>query len=745
MIASRSISTISGTQAADDYIYGDTNNPVSHIIRGGNNLTKFSVKRIITLFVVCLVLILVLILAYRYNNVRSAEFRTRGNDFQILQNGQWSDFLIKGVNMGAGKPGSFPGEMQINKEEYSRWFKQIADMNINVVRVYTILSPDFYEALFEYNMFTSEPIYVIHGVWLNEEAMVKNNDAYFPEIKDDFEKEIKTLIDVLHGKCEIEPRNGHASGTYRWDVSPYIIGYILGIELDAEFVINTNELNAGITNFDGNYLYTENASPHECWLAQMGDLAISYEQEKYSVQKCVSWSNWLTTDPLEHTNEPMPEAEDAVSVDTEHILIKETYTAGLFASYHIYPYYPEFMMYQPEYASYIDQSGKLNPYEAYLLDLVAHHNVPVLVAEFGVPTSRGNTHENVITSYNQGFITEEKQGEYIADMFDSIIAADCAGGIIFTWQDEWFKRSWNTSDLDDPERRAYWSNYQVSEQFYGILTFEPGEKKSVSYVDGDISEWSDDKLVCQSGDLSLYMTSDAKFVYLMLKNDGGNIDFEQYIIGIDSVEEQGNFNFNDMGISFSGAMDMVVVMDGQDNSRILTDAYYDVWYRLHSLIYVLERNTQYEQKNSGIFNPINLILRNEITLPLTGELLPQSSYETGRLLHGNANPDSADFNSLADFMINSQSNAIEIRIPWQLLNVADPSAKKVIGDLYEYDYFDTNLTNIEGFSLEVIALENGEEKERADGYYFWNPWEEPEYHERLKKSYYILQEYFSKY
>jgi len=703
-----------------------------------------SKKRIGLTIIILVIVIAVLLIFLQYRHNHNVEFRTTESRFEILQDGEWKEFMIKGVNMGAAKPGAFPGEMMISKEEYSRWFKEIAEMNANTIRVYTILSPDFYEALFEYNLFAKSPIYLFHGVWLNEEAMAEYNDAYASEITDDFENEIKKLIDVLHGNAVIPANPGHASGTYRWDVSPYIVGYILGIELDASFVINTNEKNADITFFDGDYLYTENASPHECWLAQTGDFAISYENDKYGEQKPISWVNWLTTDPLEHSAEPSPE-EDAVSVDTEHIMAKDTFRGGLFASYHIYPYYPEFMMYQPEYANYVDDEGKSNPYKAYLLDLRAHHSIPVLVAEFGLPASRGNTHENVITGYNQGFMSEQQQGEYVADMMDSIVSADCAGGLIFTWQDEWFKRSWNTMDYDEADRRPYWSNYQASEQHYGLMSFDPGDKRSICYVDGDITEWADKEAVCQSEGLKLHMMSDEKFVYILIQGDGGKVEETQFVIGIDSISGQGNTIYPELGISFLGAVEYAVIIDGKEQSRILVDAYYDIWYRIYSLLNIIEERESFEQKNSGIFNPINLILNIQLELPLTGEIIPQHSYETGKLLHGNANPDSADYNSLSDFYINPENDSIEMRIPWQLLNVADPSSKKIVGDLYENASFNTNITDIDGFSLEIFTVTNGEVQKHGDGYYSWNMWEEPKYHERLKKSYYIVQDNFAKY
>ncbi|MFP3472391.1 hypothetical protein R0J90_20260, partial [Micrococcus sp. SIMBA_144] len=69
--------------------------------------------------------------------------------------------------MGIAKPGSFPGETAISKEEYLRWFKQIGAMNANALRIYTIHPPEFYEAFYEYNQMADEPLYLFHGAWVN--------------------------------------------------------------------------------------------------------------------------------------------------------------------------------------------------------------------------------------------------------------------------------------------------------------------------------------------------------------------------------------------------------------------------------------------------------------------------------------------------------------------------------------------------------------------------------------------------
>jgi hypothetical protein len=72
-----------------------------------------------------------------------------------------------------------------------------------------------------------------------------------------------------------------------------------------------------------------------------------------------------------------------------------------------------------------------------------HHDLPVLVAEFGIPASRGLTHENVY-GLDQGNHSEKEQGLKVKQLFEDIVEEKMAGGMVFSWQDEWFKRTWNT-------------------------------------------------------------------------------------------------------------------------------------------------------------------------------------------------------------------------------------------------------------------------------------------------------------
>ena len=73
--------------------------------------------------------------------------------------------------------------------------------------------------------------------------------------------------------------------------------------------------------------------------------------------------------------------------------------------------------------------------------------------------------------------------------------AGSAGSCLFSWQDEWFKRTWNTLYAIDLDNTPYWSDYQTNEQYFGLLTFDPGEEVSVCYVDGDPAEWTQEDVL----------------------------------------------------------------------------------------------------------------------------------------------------------------------------------------------------------------------------------------------------------
>ncbi|PMC40676.1 hypothetical protein CJ195_02870 [Bacillus sp. UMB0899] len=680
---------------------------------------------------------------------------------QVYKNGKWEDMLIKGVNMGIAKPGTFPGETGITKEEYARWFDQISEMNANALRVYTIHPPAFYQALFEHNISTKNPIYLFHGVWVNEDVFFdedKKKTAYDPEVMDDFKAEIQRTIDIIHGNADIEERAGHASGKYVHDLSPYLLGWVIGVEWDPKAVVRTNEKYPDKTSFDGQYFTTSNSSPFEVWLAEMMDFTAKYEADTYNWQHPMSFTNWVTTDLLEHPAEPSEE-EDMVSINPNLIKAKETFYPGVFASYHIYPYYPDFLNYEEKYVNYVDHRGEKNNYAGYLNDMKEHHDMPVLVAEYGIPASRGLTHENV-HGYDQGHHSEQEQGQYLVSLYEDIVKEKMAGGLVFAWQDEWFKRTWNTMDYDNPNRRPYWDNIQTNEQHFGLLSFDPDTEEKQLLIDGETSDWENrnEQPIVEGKEQDIikdiFMSSDERGLFIRIDYDEKQWNPKNFNTSLllDTIKGQGQSTIPSVDSVKEDGIDFVVELNGEETSRVLIDSYYDTFYYHYGhLLEMIPMKNYANKKNNGVYHPIRLTLNKELTINNEeGQLkVPFSDYETGKLTYGNGNPEMENSSSLADFYI--KDGTLELRLPWLLLNVKDPSQKEIIGDLWSGKSLEDNSETIDSvFAKIVVSSKNKESVQQIPSSkgewikYSWDKWEEPTYHERLKKSYDYLQEAFGR-
>ena len=656
--------------------------------------------------------------------------RLKNNKFEVWRNNKWEALTIKGVNIGMGKPGYFPGEAAITEEEYYRWFKQIRAMNSNTIRVYTLQPPGFYRALKHFNDGRKEPLYVMHGVWIEEAALADSLDAYGEPTLSQFKEEMERLVDVVHGNRYVPFITGHAHGMYDADVSQYITAWIIGIEWYQHMVVNTNKKYADIGQYKGEFFETKGAAPFEYWLAEQMDTLTKYQYENYHWLTPMSFTNWVTTDILVHEDEPDKE-EDIVGVNPNVIYTKGAMNGtGQFASYHVYPYYPDFFNYDEHYLNFIDHRGETNSYAGYLRDLHEAHRMPILIAEFGVPASRGKTHDNVY-DFSQGFNSEQEQGEIIRHLFEDIMAEDLLGGLVFTWQDEWFKRTWNTVDYDDPDRRPYWSNVQTNEQRFGLMAFD----QHAVEVDGQYDDWKNVKPLIKTEDATLHVQSDESFLYMKIKSKHKNPR-----IIVDTVPNQGNTKENDTGDTFPGAIEYIIKINQQGESRIVQDLYYDYFNFLYAKqLDLMPDRMPIAKKDTGQFSTIDYVLNKAYTLPKSKRELPFTWYETGKLREGNSNPKAKAFDSLADYY--QQGDTIELRIPWLLLGATDPSRKMFLGDfIVANEKVDV--------ALEAINLGlyfEGQSTPTKLTPYTWQGWDLPQSKERLKASYPIVKKLFGEY
>ena len=666
---------------------------------------------------------------------------------------KWNTFNMIGVNMGTGYPDTFPNEFNIKKEVYLNWLEKIADMNANTIRVYKIQSPEFYKALSEYNNTHKKKLYLLQGINFDENLMNTDNNILDNNfLKDVIYKESDKTIKAVHGDLVYFDTKRNYLSTYSVDVSEYLVGYTLGVEWDKVFVDFNNIYNDGISPFKGDYLYCSyNARPFENFLAKWGDYVLGYEIEEYNKQPLISFCNWTETDSLINEvvlmkdNQKINKYKKAkeITINTNVINLTQKVKSGMFASYNVYPYFPMFLQYG-DYTKYKDETGKSNPYYKYLSELVKFHDCPVVITEYGIPSSRNRAYGDIIRGFSHGGLNEKEQGEAIKTLFYDIKKAGCKGSFLFTWQDEWYKRAWNELVISDLNGRNKWSNTQCVEQAFGILSFDPGKADKKCYPDGNYSEWTENDIIYKNKNQSISMKSDERFLYFYIKGSDIRNGKNKLNLAIDTHPKIGK---KQQGVhKFKNPVDFIIQISDNKSANLYVNKDYDI--NIYSMFDKLNSNSSLikifteRQKYSNISKDKNLDSNFKLVTRAGGDIesYKKSRYaliDAGKLVHGNGNPESKHFDSNADYYINGDK--IEIRIPWQLLNFRNPAEAEIIDDLRSNNY------EIVGKRIKDIkvAMYYDDTKEVNNfAKYKLKTWHKPEFHERLKESYYIMKEVF---
>lgn len=320
-------------------------------------------------------------------------------------------------------------------------------------------------------------------------------------------------------------------------------------------------------------------------------------------------------------------------------------------------------------------------------------------------------------------------------------------------------------DLDNPDRRPYWSNLQTNEEHFGVLGFEPGTKDSSILVDGEEKDWDLEgvKPIYQLKDKKnplkeVRISSDNGYLYFLLTyNHPVHFSKQGTYLLFDTVKDQGQTKIpltDQTNVQTNYGIDFLVKLTGSKDSRILVDSYYDpFYYEYAKMLHLTPEQPNASKKDNGVFDPIRLALDKGGIIPASQAKIPFRYYETGRLKYGDANPAHKDFDSLTDVSISKDKKIIEGRIPWQLLNVKDPSLKEGMGDLWKSGL--TGSQAMDGIRVAVAVANqqklemtlpqetNGLIEQSKSVLYQWRSWEEPAYYERLKNSYDSMKETYA--
>ncbi|MDD2620872.1 MAG: hypothetical protein PHC92_09425 [Syntrophomonadaceae bacterium] len=650
--------------------------------------------------------------------------------FQIIENGKWKKLFIKGVNIGAALPGKWFTEFPDDEEIYLNWFEKIGQMNANTIRIYTLLPPEFYNALQFYNSkHPDDKLWLLQEIWPEENPLEHNylRTGYIEE----YYQEIEYVLDAIHGKANIAARKGRAYGIYNRDVSQYVLGYLVGRELEPDEVIATNLLNKGYS-FKGKYLSSaNNATPTEGWLAMNCDYVMEYEENNYFSQHPVAIVSWPTLDVQEHDSEwnssglKLLEFNDKVSVDINNINTEARTKAGFFGAYHIYPNYPDFMNNEAKYNNYQDEQGRLR-YGGYLQEfIVGHQKYPALVAEFGMATGMGNAHSSP-DGLNHGGVTEKEQGNGIVRMMKSIQKEGYAGAIIFEWLDEWAKKTWITEPFMIPyDRHVFWHNAGDPEQNYGLLAMES------QYIRNQANLTSGNGAI-----KSILLNHDSTFLYIdMVLNKKPDFKQEKLYIGLDTYSrDKGELKFDPaINIQAPSGLEFLLLLNGNDNSKILVHPGYNI---------ANNRFSSYSSSN-GIFEEMKPLINKE-RITKTGQRIAAVYQEGSKLNYGKLSSNTYNHWYM-------EGNLIHIRIPWNKINITDPSSLMVLEDNSnpgEISRDTLKTVKTDGIIVSALwfDLKNKEKIDTLNSQkpYIWQGWDVPLYKERLKESYSIIQDYFSK-
>ena len=662
--------------------------------------------------------------------------RTHGNLLQVWQDEQWKDLFIHGINLGIAMPGKWFTDFPKDKALYYRWLTQFGELGANTLRIYTLLDPEFYHAFLLYNQLHPEqPMWLMQEIWPEEEP--HGNDYLDIDYQEEYQKEIVHVIDAVHGNATIAERRGRAWGTYTSDVSAYIVGYLVGRELEPHEVEDTDLLNEGYL-FNGDYIRTTAAaSPTEAWLAESTDYVLGYEESAYGWQHPVAIVNWPTLDPIEHPSErnekgeKVNESNDRTTVDINNLLPGPQLKAGLFGAYHIYPNYPDFMNNDPLYDTYEDEFGRFR-YGGYLKEFMEHHTAyPAVIAEFGLATGMGNAHFSP-DGYHHGSMTELQQGEGIIRMFEAMRTEGYAGGIIFEWMDEWTKKTWTTEPYMVPyDRHILWHNAVDPEQNYGILAYEAIKPKRAAVASSGAGAIT-----------HVELRLDASFLHIDMGFTGA-LDFskERLLIGLDTFgRELGELLYDkNLTISAPSGMEYLVVIDGKETSRLLAIP------PANGSQYKFSTYEGLEMR--GLFESMRK-LTNKARALQDGTPIP-ARYEDASKLHQGKLIGSTNHWKI-------EGNTLSLRIPWTRINVSDPSSGTVLDDkriFYTDPLRDVlHTTTSDGIAVSAALVQN--KTDRVLGTFpapamgvepvvlAWQPWNQPTFRERLKESYTQLQDYF---
>ncbi len=729
--------------------------------------------------------------------------RARNERFEIHGTRGWWPLFVKGVELAPVLPGQPPGAFADDSAGYAGWLDGIADLNANAVRVATLLPPSFYRALGAWNAAHPErALWLIQGL---EAPSPPAGDFADPHWTAVLRSDAREVLDAVHGEGEVVAQRGHAGGRYDADVSPWTLAYVLGFPWNPGLVAAFDARDPGRHTYRGRYFSMADGPALDAWLAARVDDLAGYEIERWNTLRPMAYR---MSAALASLRRPLGAAASRGALDPALIQPTPLNPAGWFASCRVFPFDPEPGAREP--AARARSSEGRSVWFGYLRDLRRREAwLPVLVDGYGVPSSRGAGRVQP-QGWDEGGHDEAEMAAIDARLTREIRESGCAGGVLFEWMDAWWRQGPAAADLEiPPERAPVWHDAMDPDQHYGVIANDPGPGGAGPELGGVASVWRKLPAILQAPrpakrrswsaagwppergtPITLAAGADPGYVNLAVTLAGADgrpfrWDSLGVILALDTYRPElgqrvlpGGLVRSEIGFEF------IVALEGPGRAELLVTPEYNPYLGPRDLadrpsgtapglgLSLLGGSARGPQSSAG--SATDLAGGRRMRFPVItlssddgyfDSLLtpagddrgparagsgssagapPVAWTDLGRLRYG-----SQQRSSLSDWYYDPYAGLIEIRLPWSLLNVTDPSSRSVL--FREQEGLEYSFQATDGFRIGVLAYRKGGAPRvlgalpalapggvwRAADFatWTWPKWEQPAFHSRPKPVY----------
>ncbi|MGM0522842.1 MAG: hypothetical protein ACQER2_02155 [Bacillota bacterium] len=599
-------------------------------------------------------------------------FYTSDEQFFIEDGGASQAIEIKGVEVDSSYGPKRGNDFTIDSDTWQRWFGMIQDMGANTIRVSTVMNDTFYRALYHYNEEKTEPLYLLQGIRVSYDEVGSEEDSNRMRFYSVLKEDARDVIDIVHGRNLIMTNERKGSGFYRYDLSPYVIGYLIGDEWNQDMISYLDHtLNRDNTNYTGEYIETApGATTFETLMATLMDDMIRYETNKYQTQRPISVNSTFVMDPFEYPTHIKQQLGKINRFTMDHFVSTGKHTSGLFTSYS-YEEWPE------EALAFIKERATIGDYLQALNEV---HDSPVVISSFGYP---GEDYLN----------QADDQGEQLVEALALFQTSGLNGAIIRSFQDVWDRRNVTTAFMYDLQQIHEWPDALTPNQHFGLIGFKPYREDVLMTMDGEDTDWEGVANISQTDAETIKVTRDHSHLYILIESDVITANTPLYL-GFDFHPELGIRELNQMDLSLTEPIELLL--------GILPD--------MGGVMRVVENYQATRQQFLERVNGVNPY----VTLPQAPAALERFmiAERNQKLTEENATAYTYPytFSSVFPLVLNGEGdqtdihvgdNQVELRIPYGLLNMYDP-LKPTIHDDY-YQHYGVEPLSIDGFHLSMVT------------------------------------------